>query len=980
MDASAPPLDQLPCAALVTDGEGRVRYGNAALRALVGAEPLSRPEVRLEELLPPASRIFLQTHVWPLLRRHGRVDEIQLQFRGADGLPRPVLLNASCDLLSAPPSAMQVSWVIFITAERQRFEAELLRTRQRLQNLLLSANAGTWEWNVQTGALKVNARWAEILGRRLGELGGLDQDYRWAQVHPDDAAPVRRSLDALLEGGQQEHLSSFRVQRADGSWAWVQERGRLISRLPDHRPEWVFGTLVDISEDMAQRAALRRSEALLNRTNALAGVGGWELDLRTSELFWSEQTCSLHGVPAGYRPQLQEALAFYTAESRPQIEAVVQRALAEGSGWDLELPFVQRDGTARVVRTLGVAEYEDGAPVRLLGALQDVTEQHRLNLALQHAKAAAEAASEAKSMFLANMSHEIRTPMNAVIGIASLLAGSPLNDDQRQLLGKLQLAGRSLMAVIDDVLDLAKIEAGALAVEALSYSPVELGLAMGSLFGEQARAKGLRWRLEIAPNLPDMLRGDPQRLQQVLSNLLSNAIKFTAQGEVSLHIERAAAVAGEERLRLAVRDSGIGIAPDAQARLFQPFVQAEASTTRRFGGTGLGLSIAKRLVELMGGALSLSSEPDQGSEFVVLLPLQRGDAQAVALRPVLGANPLAGLRLLVVDDSEVNLEVARRLLEHQGAAVQCESQAELALTRLQQGETFDVVLMDIQMPGMDGLQATRQIRKDLQLLELPVIALTAGALVEERRRAGEAGMDDFLTKPLDPDTLVRCLRRHIEARRNEPLPTAAAPAARPVDDPLPPEWPLIEGIEAAEAAHRLAGDAALFRRLLARLLSQHDATWLQLLAQGEPSGLTAGLHKLRGAAGMLGARRIHALASEAEECLRAGLQPEALRAQLDDLVRALTELTLAAQGRLEETREPPPAAEGGPVPDAAERYPELLVLLRQQDLAAAPAFALLMPWLHQLGMASDEIARMQRLLEDLDFDPVLARLSAWRAA
>ena len=188
------------------------------------------------------------------------MEEIQLQLRGADGLARPVLLNASCDRLGASPSAMQVSWVFFVTAERQRFEAELLQTRQRLENLLLSANAGTWEWNVQTGALKVNARWAGILGRGLGELGKLELGWRSAQVHPDDAAVVQASLEALQHGQQVEHLKEFRMCGPDASWVWVQERGRLISRLPDGRPEWVFGTLVDISESMrsARRCAAAR--------------------------------------------------------------------------------------------------------------------------------------------------------------------------------------------------------------------------------------------------------------------------------------------------------------------------------------------------------------------------------------------------------------------------------------------------------------------------------------------------------------------------------------------------------------------------------------------------------------------------------------------------------------------------------------------------------------------------------------------------
>ena len=1117
-DAAPPDLDLLPCAVLVTDGEGRVCFSNAELRARIGDAWLAAPGRRVEDLLQPAARIFLQTHVWPLLLRQGRADEIYLTLCAADGRQVPVLLNARCERGESPLSVLRVHWVFFVATERQRFEAELLRTRQRLQNLLLSSDAGTWEWQVHTGALKINMRWAELLGWSPSQIAHLDHDFRMAQVHPDDAARTQALLQSLLRGEQAEYVNELRLRHCDGHWLWALERGRVISSNADGSPEWVFGTLTDISKAMAQRTSLRRSEELLQRTNALAGVGGWELDLRTQSLYWSEQTCRIHGVALDHQPALEEALGYYPPDARSQIEAALQRCLTESDDWDLELPFVRLDGTPLVVRAMGSVECEAGVPVRLIGALQDVTAQHQVNLALRRAITAAEAASAAKGLFLANMSHEIRTPMNAVIGIAHLLADSPLNDDQRQLLSKLQIAGRSLLGVINDVLDLAKIEAGELATELISYRPAVVLRELDALFADQARAKGLAWSVATAADLPEAVLGDPQRLKQVLSNLLSNAIKFTPAGQVSLRLEPGAAAPpqGEASLRFRVRDSGIGIAPEAQAQLFQPFMQAEASTSRRFGGTGLGLSIVKHLVELMGGTVALSSQPGRGSEFIVELPLraaapglsagvayleavivedepdprerlaalcagfgwrspvfevaeglldlvrerqsqhqrlpdvllidwhlgdgldglsalrrlrdwlppaampaallitqdQAGALQAqdvaqlvdaVLAKPAtpstlfnavneaiarrsgssehlldqtavqrLGGGLLPGVRLLVVDDSEINLEVARRMLERQGAEVVCTDQAATALARLAGGEPFDAVLMDIQMPVMDGLEATRQIRRLPGLTALPVLALTAGALVEERRRALEAGMDDFLTKPLDPEALVRTLRRHIEARRGAPLPVRAAEP----DPRLPDDWPQIDGIAAAETAHRLAGDTGLFRRLLARLLESYGAAWVGGLEALDAAQAAAALHKLRGSASLLGAQRLQELAAAGEAQLRAGATPATLAPLLAELAQALAAQRAAAaawlaQAPLEDARPDPE-----PLLDARQAFADLLSMLRNQDLEAGNLLAALRPWLREQGASAEDIAQLVHCVDELDYVEALRLLVA----
>jgi signal transduction histidine kinase/CheY-like chemotaxis protein len=629
-----------------------------------------------------------------------------------------------------------------------------------------------------------------------------------------------------------------------------------------------------------------------------------------------------------------------------------------------------------------------GAPEWMYGTQSDISASKAIEQDLRAAKRAAEAASQSKSAFLANMSHEIRTPLNAVLGVAHLLADSALDADQRALLDKAQAAGRSLLGIVNDVLDLAKIEAGEMHLVDEPFAPRELLRELESVYAVQAAGKGLGLSLHVDDAMPLALLGDAARLRQVLVNLVGNAIKFTHAGVVGMSATVQAGADGP-RLLLAVRDSGIGITPEQQARLFLPFSQADESTTRRFGGTGLGLSIVRRLVELMQGTVSVQSEPGQGSEFRIELPLRAVDPARLPASDKVQPTPqgLAGLRVLLVDDSEVNLEIARRMLEREGAQVHtCGDGAQALAWLYRSPAAVDVVLMDVQMPVMDGLQATQRLRADAAFARLPVIALTAGALSDERQRALDAGFDDFVAKPIDPPELRRALCRiHPGARaiaRSAAI-DATLSVLAPDDQPgaLPNEWPPVPGIDAASAQRQLGGDVVLFRRVLTRLLAERgdwaalasDAPWRWDVAQAD--AWRARAHRLRGSAGMVGAQALSAAASALETALSV---PWGESAPRDAAMRALTALQLAfavLQAAPEPVSAMPHATPSLDAATARAGLQALAIQLDNHDLAAGDHFESLRPALAQRLDAS-AVHAMAQAIAGLDYTAARGWLSA----
>jgi CheY-like chemotaxis protein/nitrogen-specific signal transduction histidine kinase/HPt (histidine-containing phosphotransfer) domain-containing protein len=620
----------------------------------------------------------------------------------------------------------------------------------------------------------------------------------------------------------------------------------------------------------------------------------------------------------------------------------------------------------------------------VFASARDMTELKAIERALQQKNVELEDASRMKSEFLANMSHEIRTPMNAVIGLTYLLGKTSLDEEQLAFLAKVKLASKSLLVVLNNVLDLSKIEADELIVERAAFSLRGLLKELTDMMAVQADVRGIAFEIDAPDDLPEALEGDATRLTQILINLLSNAIKFTEHGGVELRVRLLAVTAKHATLSFVVQDTGIGIAPEVLERLFAPFAQADASITRRFGGTGLGLSIVKRLASLMGGEVSLESTLGVGSAFSVVLDFALASPDAVAqleAPPTApGERTLLGVRVLVVDDSDINLEVTKRILELEGAKVSLASNGQEAFDLLEaQPHAIDVVLMDVQMPVLDGHDATRRIRLELNLANLPIIALTAGALSSERQRATAAGMDDYLVKPFDARSLVASILRRVAP--------ASGHSVRPIDgspetlalDALPRSWPRIEGIDAFDASERLSNDFDLFRSMLKRLLDEFSDVSIPA-AGGSPVDLAvhAGrMHKLRGSAGILGAKEIHQLAGEAEAACAAG--------EVERSVQLATRLAIKLQ-RLRECATPalvvvaPAQAEDPPTPPGGDGIePQVLAdfieLLRQQSLSAMDRFGSISPQLRRV-LSEDSYELVRGHIENLQFSDAVGALEA----
>ncbi|GAA0856889.1 response regulator [Aliiglaciecola litoralis] len=526
----------------------------------------------------------------------------------------------------------------------------------------------------------------------------------------------------------------------------------------------------DITELKRIEAEKKRSASLLEATGKIAKLGGWELDVESNTLFWTQEVYRIHELPIGSEVDSSDALNFYAPEARPLLSEAIQQAIKYDTPFDLQMPFITAKNNRIWVRSTGHVERNDNGKAILRGAFQDIT---KLKLAEEQAKEA----SQAKSDFLANMSHEIRTPINGIIGMNDLLLSTPLNKQQLRFAELAKVSGNALLALINDILDFSKIEAGKLSIDNIEFDLHDMLEHFVETFSLRAQEKELELIFSMTPAVPRWVKADPGRIRQVLTNLTNNAIKFTQQGEVKIKVNF---VHGDtaDKLVFCIIDTGIGIPHEKQQRLFEKFDQLDTSTTRKYGGTGLGLSISKQLVTLMGGEIGVNSEWQVGSEFwfdVVCETVDKG-AQGSYLQANLAL--LATTRVLLVEDNASSREVMRTILESKGVEVIEAKSSPEALKALrhhhQQNSLIDIAIIDANLPGINGEELAKAIKSDDRFDTLKLIIMTTNNHKGDANRYKQVGFSAFFNKPVKADDMLSAIKL-IETQKHDGAHAATLP-------------------------------------------------------------------------------------------------------------------------------------------------------------------------------------------------------------
>ncbi|MFT3702178.1 MAG: PAS domain S-box protein [Agriterribacter sp.] len=656
-------------------------------------------------------------------------------------------------IINAEGKVNQYFAIIENISEEKEVERKLKQYDERLKLALTNVGDNYWEYDFTSGKTNFSNNVNELLGFEPDEyedMGALWQE----RVHPDDKALLTENEKNYKLGLIEHHTNEYRVIHKDGKIRWVYDRGVVTERDENGKPLVTVGTHIDITERKLSEQTIRIREEKYRSIIANMNLGMLEVDNCEIIQFANQSFCNMSGLALNELLG-KNASTLFAKWGNEDLLAEKNKMRRKGISDAYEISVKNKKGEVKWWLISGAPRYnDDGELLGSIGIHLDITKQKLLEQELLHAREQAESSANAKQTFLANMSHEIRTPMNAILGMTNQLAKTELSKEQRFYLSTVHSAADNLLIIINDILDLSKIDAGKLTLEKIGFEPKTVMRRVMQVMMHRAEEKGLNFTNSFCDSrLSPVLLGDPYRLNQVLLNLISNAIKFTDKGTVDVTCTVLADTPHQQTIEITVTDTGIGMEEAFAKNLFEKFSQEDSSVIRKYGGTGLGMSICKELVELMKGKINVKSKKGIGTSIYVVIDFEKG---AVANLPsketgVIDSRLLKGAKILVTDDNEINQLVAATILRNYGAEITKAYNGAEALEKIST-MAFDIVLMDIQMPVMDGIEATKIIKSTSR--NLPVIALTAFAIEGDNQKCIDAGMNDYLSKPFQESQLV----------------------------------------------------------------------------------------------------------------------------------------------------------------------------------------------------------------------------------